>query len=423
MKKPISNIVFSKNFLVLAIFFAGIAGYAYFAFMPLYLDNIGFSDADILVIMLFMGLGIALSSSYFGKLSDRIGKRKIFFVFGISIQILVFFLIPLNNHITYFCILNLIRGLALGMRMPPTNALFADLVELSNSKDESKGDTSGSEISGTQLSFLSATKSTGWAIGVLLSGWIVDVFGIESLILFLVIMTGISLMFSLPVKDIQLKDHIQIKNEEIEEDENLEMGENSSPKIEMDGKKSVKPKVKTLLFVSIFFRHFALIPIMQIISIILTDAMVPDDLIGIIIAINPISQIIAMIVVGRIIDNPKITEKIILAIGYGLSSIVLMAYFGGVVTEMIGFFVVAQICLGVAWGFIFTGANKYIVNRAHKDRAQYLGKFTFTLQFSKILAYIGFGFFLWRIEGIIPQMFLPYLAIIPLIGIILVYWL
>ena len=85
---------FNKFSLVIAVFFAGIAGYAYFAFLPFYLSSpsIGFSPGQITFIMTWMGVGIAISSWFFGRISDKTGRRKLFFITALFLQIIVFLL-------------------------------------------------------------------------------------------------------------------------------------------------------------------------------------------------------------------------------------------------------------------------------------------------------------------------------------------
>lgn len=406
----------NKISLVSAIFFAGIAGYSYFAFLPLFLNSKGFSAGEITFIMTWMGVGIAIFSWIFGRLSDKTGYRKSFVIIGLFFQIIIFSLINLNNNIIYHCFLNFLRGIFLGLRMPAANALFAEIIE---KKIEDKPiDLSNGiiEVSGTQLSLLSTTKSTGWAIGVLFSSSIISIFGIDSLIPFLIIITIISLISALPVQDIKKKaiklegDNLEIEREEILFETKLDKNDKNKP----------EKKVKFLLFLSVFFRQFGLIPFLQIISLLLTDAGIPIGLVGILIALNPILQVVAMIVNGRMIDNPKISEKLMLAIGFILSSLTLLCYAIGSATGSIFFFILGQICLGFGWGCIYTGALKYIVNRAPLDRALYMGIWITNLQVAKIISYQVFAF-LWFIFS--PVAVLPFAVLISLIGFILVYWL
>ncbi|MHA2281835.1 MAG: MFS transporter [Promethearchaeota archaeon] len=395
----------NKFSLIIAVFFAGIAGYAYFAFIPLFLESKGFTDPQIIFVLLWMGVGMAVFSWFFGKISDKTGRRKLFFISALILQIVVFLLLNLNNHIIYFCILNFFRGSLLGMRMPASNALFADIVEKSNEKKEMDVTLGTIELTGTQLSLLSATKSTGWAIGVLGSSFVVTIFGVGSLILFLIITTAISLIFAIPIRDVKKEDSFT-----------KESIENKEPKRK-------RAKVKTLLFITVFFRQFGLIPFLQIISRILKNADIPIGLAGFVIALNPILQVVAMVINGRIIDKPKISEKSMLAFGFILSALTLFCYSGGSATGNIFLFILGQICLGFAWGCIYTGAVKYIVNRAPLDRAFYMGIWITDLQIAKIISYNFFAF-LWIVFfNNIAELSLPFAAIGPLIGLVLVYWL
>ncbi|MHA2184716.1 MAG: MFS transporter, partial [Promethearchaeota archaeon] len=69
-------------------------------------------------------------------MSDRTGRRKMFFILALILQVVIFILIPFNNNFFYLSFLTFFRGLILGMRMPVANALFADIVEKSNKKKE-----------------------------------------------------------------------------------------------------------------------------------------------------------------------------------------------------------------------------------------------------------------------------------------------
>lgn len=407
----------NKFSLTAAVFFAGIAGYAYFAFLPMFLESKGFSVGEITFTMTWMGVGMALFSWLFGRLSDKTGRRKLLFISAIFVQIIIFLMLNLSDLIFYHCILNFVRGSLLGMRMPASNALFADIVEKANKRKEINLNLETVEVSGVQLSLLSAVKSTGWSIGVLGSSFVISSFGINSLVLFLIISTTFSFVFAIPVRDIK-KDNIlpedsKISNTKVEiESQNLITG--------VEETKRKRAKVKTLLFITVFFRQFGLIAFLQILSIIIIDAGFSIGTAGLIIALNPILQIVAMLINGRIVDNPKISEKIMMAIGFILSALTLFCYAGGVNTGNILFFILGQICLGFAWGCIYTGAVKYIINCAPMDRAFYMGVWITDLQIAKIISYQAFAF-LWIIFSYTSV--LPFAAIFPLIGLILVYWL
>ncbi len=416
IKSEQEKFLVSKISLLTAIFFASLAGYAYFAFLPLFLNSKGFSDGQVIFIMTWMGIGMAIFSWVFGRISDKTGRRKIFFIFALLSQVIVLSLLNLSDHIVFYCVLNFFRGLVLGMRMPASNALFADIEEKLNKKDEVKMNLETIEVSGTQLSLLSAIKSTGFAIGVLLSSLLISIFGVDSLVLFLIITTTISLIFALPIRDIKKN-----RKSEVESNDKIPREGIISEVLKSDNNISKKQfKVKLILYISVFFRQFGVIPFIQIISLLLKGAGISAELWGIIIALNPILQVIAMIINGRLVDNPKISEKMMLAVGFVLSALTLLCYGMGSATGLIIYFILGQISLGFAWGCIYTGAVKYIVNHAPMDRAFYMGIWITDLQVAKITSYLIFTF-IWIIYS--PALTLPFAMFIPLIGLVLVYWL
>ena len=136
IKSEDQRLLISKISLITAVFFASIAGYAYFAFIPRLLYSKGFLEGEVIFIMMWMGLGLAVFSWVFGKISDNSGRRKLFFILALFLQVVVLSLLNLSNHIVFHCVLNFFRGLILGMRMPASNALFSDIVETSNKKNE-----------------------------------------------------------------------------------------------------------------------------------------------------------------------------------------------------------------------------------------------------------------------------------------------
>ena len=125
---------------------------------------------------------------------------------------------------------------------------------------------------------------------------------------------------------------------------------------------------------------------------------------------------------GRLVDNPKISEKRMLAVGFFLSTLTLLSYVGGSVTSNITFFILGQVCLGFSWGCIYTGAVKYIVNRAPLDRAFYMGIWITDLQIAKIIAYQVLALILFIFAPITPALVLPFAALIPLIAVLLTSW-
>ncbi|MHA1671922.1 MAG: MFS transporter [Promethearchaeota archaeon] len=415
MRESYKSIFVNKISLSLSIMFAGLAGYSFFAFFPIYLSNRAYADGEITFIMTFMGIGIAGFSSYFGRISDTIKKRKVFLVGGLVGQLCIFvFLMIFNiNDIINFCLLTFLRGVSLAARIPASNALFADIVEKKNNQLIINSEIIETEVSGRQLSLLNIIKSTGWGLGLIFSNIFMTLFGAESLIQFLLISTIISLLFAFCVND-----HIE-EGEEIHE--NI-IKEKNSAESRLNSKKNDDPngKVNNLLYLCIFLRQFGVLPFLQIIALILLDAEIDPSIIGIIIAINPLCQILTMFLLGRLIDKSKVTERLILSTGFSLTSISLMLYMIGQFFSSPLIFILGQINLALAWGCIQTGANKYIINKAPRERAKYLGYFLTSMQVAKIISYLIFAGLLVFFSY---QIMFPFAMLIPLIAAIIVFWL
>jgi MFS family permease len=403
------SMLINKLNLTLSIFFASLAGYSFFAFFPVYLSNLTYPDGSITFIMTFLGIGIAIFSSFFGRISDGTGKRKVFLTVGLVGQVCIFITLIVVNNLVIFCILTFLRGVTLAARMPASNALFADIVE--NRHNHIELNTTESEVSGRQLTLLNTIKSGGWAVGLIFSNIFMNLFGVGSLVVFLIITTILALIFALFVKDtvVDIEEiHDNLAKEELIEENLLDSKENDqSPN-----------GVNSLLFIPIFLRQFGVLPFLQIIALILFDAGIDPSLIGIIVAINPLVQVLAMVLMGRLIDKARITEKLMMAVGFFIAAITLICYMTGLIFSSLPIFIIGQIFIAFSWACIQTGSNKYIVNRVPRERAKYTGYFFTSMQIAKI---IGLLLFSYLISYLSYQMILPFAAILPLIAAIIIF--
>ncbi|MHA1456366.1 MAG: MFS transporter [Promethearchaeota archaeon] len=413
MRVSNKRIFLNKFNLTLSILFAGLAGYSFFAFFPIYLSNRAYSDGEITFIMTFLGIGIAGFSSYIGRISDRTRKRKVFLVGGLVGQLCIFLILMFFsvNDLIFYCLLTFLRGVSLAARIPASNALFADIVEKKNNQVIINSEIIETEVSGRQLSLLNTIKSTGWGLGLIFSNIFMNLFGTESLIQFLVISTIISLLFAFFVND-NIEEGEEI-HEYIIKEENLANNLSNSKEIsESFG------EVNNLLYLCIFLRQFGVLPFLQILALILLDAEIDPSIIGVIVAINPLFQILTMFLLGRLIDRAKVTVRLILATGFFLTSISLILYMIGQFFSSPLIFILGQINLAFAWGCIQTGTNKYIVNKAPRERAKYLGHFLTSMQVAKIISYLIFTVLLIFFSY---QLMFPFAALIPLLAAILVF--
>ncbi len=415
MELSYNTMALNKINLTLSIFFAGLAGYSFFAFFPVYLSAQTYTDGEVTFIMTFLGIGIACFSSIFGRISDGKRKRKIFLIGGLIGQLCVFFTLIIINNLIVYCILTFLRGVTLAARVPASNALFADIVEKKDSHLELNSKPTEPEVSGRQLSLLNTIKSAGWAVGLIISNIYITLIGTETLILFLIITTMISLFFALFVKD--AKEGAKEKDNEIHN--SIMKSENLKGNLLNSNNTDESPDgVNSLLFICIFLRQFGVIPFLQIFALILLDAGIDPSLIGIIVAINPLTQVLSMVLMGRLIDKAWITESLMMAIGFFLSGITLICYMTGFIYSSLLIFILGQVVLAFGWGCIQTGSSKYIINKAPDERAKYLGIFFTSMQLAKIGALLLFSYLIFFVSY---QTILPFAAILPVIAALIIF--
>ncbi|UCG90193.1 MAG: MFS transporter [Candidatus Heimdallarchaeota archaeon] len=143
-------------------FLANLATLSVFTYIPYYGNEIGLSDPEIAFAAFLYGVVAFSSGVLSGRLSDLIGKRKIFVIIGsIAAAITIFGqIIPYKFE---FILFRALSGIGLGMFAPALVALVSD-----------KGEKIGN---------FSAYGSLGWAVGVLVSG-VIGLYWIEGIFVF-----------------------------------------------------------------------------------------------------------------------------------------------------------------------------------------------------------------------------------------------
>lgn len=143
-------------------FLASLATLSVFTYVPYWGRVIGLTDPEIALAATFYGIVAFSSGVLSGRLSDRIGARKIFVIIGLITASITLFGLITSNKID-FILFRAISGIGLGMYAPGLVAIVSD-----------KGDKIGN---------FSAYGSFGWAIGVLLSG-IIGLFWVPGIFIF-----------------------------------------------------------------------------------------------------------------------------------------------------------------------------------------------------------------------------------------------
>jgi DHA1 family multidrug resistance protein-like MFS transporter len=138
--------------------------------LPLYIHDLGGSPLEVgLVFSVFAGISI-FSNTFWGALSDHVGKRKVFIVGGMAAIVPIFLLMAFQKDRLWLILLRGSTALFKGAVVPAAWALVTDL--------------SPPERMGANLGVLSSIETAGFAFGPIIGGLVADLFGFPSLWLF-----------------------------------------------------------------------------------------------------------------------------------------------------------------------------------------------------------------------------------------------
>ncbi len=138
--------------------------------MTLYIHELGGSPFEVsLVFSVFAGISI-LCYSFWGSLSDNIGKRKRFIIFGMAALLPIYLLIATQRNILLLIVLRGSTAIFKGAVVPTLFALVSDI--------------SPPEYIGTNIGILGSIEMAGWAIGPVVGGILADSYGFPLLWVF-----------------------------------------------------------------------------------------------------------------------------------------------------------------------------------------------------------------------------------------------
>jgi DHA1 family multidrug resistance protein-like MFS transporter len=138
--------------------------------LPLNIHDLGGSPLEVgLVFSVFAGISV-FANTFWGALSDHVGKRKGFIVGGMAAIVPIFLLMAVQNDRLCLILLRGSTALFKGAVVPAAWALVADL--------------SPPDRVGANLGVLSAIETAGFAVGPIIGGLVADRFGFPSLWLF-----------------------------------------------------------------------------------------------------------------------------------------------------------------------------------------------------------------------------------------------
>ena len=293
-------------------------------FIPLLGLELGLSYVEIGLIVAAYQLGSVLASSFFGWLSDTVGRRKVFVVASCGCSALVLAAHTLAHNFISLLAVRLLAGVCFGAMLYPLVAY----VSSSSNYERFVG-------------FLNAMGGVGWLIGCVMAGVLGE---------FHWIFTAAALFFAAAFLCSLFMEERRVVAERrrVEAWRVFRRGQ--------------------WLYTAYFLRHFAACNIWAIFPILLAMLGASKFWIGVLYAINSGFQVVSMSLAGYLAE--KGWEKMLVRGGIALSALVFTAYW---LAHSYLQIVPAQVALGFAWGFLYVGPLIFLLRRRPLERATATG--------------------------------------------------
>lgn len=331
--------ILSKRSVILilcSILVSSTASIGMITYMPVFLNSLSTSKPTIQLIMTIFPLALFIFPPILGKISDKIQNRFFFIIIGAIGIVISLILLLLTQNLVLIIIISCIYGFFIATyRVIFT--LFNELVR--NDK--------------RYISIYNALSTAGWFAGSLFGGIFVEYFGIMNIFLFLMIIATINLVIVAFIKEHRtlILDHYETQI-------------NQNPKVYKQ-----KKKVSISIYYGLFFRNFAIKPIMAVLSIIMGFHLSNSIIIGFLIGLNFLIQVLLMLLIGHIIKEKN--EKLILILGYFLSSIAILGWVFS--TNFYGF-LIAQIFVAFSYSMFWSASIIHIAqNTTPMNKGKYMG--------------------------------------------------
>ena len=315
----------------------GLATITYFA---KYLDYLGTKRALIQLIVSITPLTAFIFPLLFGFISDKIQNRSLFLIFGtIGLSFSSLMLLSTQNLIVIIMLLFLF-----GASMASTNlslALYVELVE-----DDQK-----------LISYFNAVTVAGWFLGSQFGGIFIDVYGIDKIFLF-------CLLVSLPniIIVVFIKEHRSLILERYNSEVDLNKNGLNTSILEEEG------LISFSIYPSLFLRNFSIKSILPILVIIMGFYISGVTEIGFLMGVNFLFQFFQMLLMGKVIKNTNIKSFII--IGYLLSAI---SVFGYIISTNFWSFLFFQLLVSFSYSMHWAAILQYIAqNTTPENKARYM---------------------------------------------------
>ena len=232
----------------------------------------------------------------FGFYSDKLQKRRVFIISGAVGISCAFLMLSLTKNLILIVILVFLFGLFMALSNI-SFALYTELVE-----DDKK-----------LISYYNATIVAGWFTGAQSGGIYIDLYGIENIFVFLLLISLPTILFVVFIRENR---SLILERYRVKGDNNINALNIIQPVEENEISKSI--------YYGLFFRNFSIKPIMPILAIIMGVYINSNTEIGFLIGLNFFLQFFQMLAAGKIITNKNI--KSIMISGYFLSSVTILGF-------------------------------------------------------------------------------------------------
>ncbi|MFX0021638.1 MAG: MFS transporter [Candidatus Hermodarchaeota archaeon] len=327
--------------ILISVFVLNSAGIIVYTYVPKYLLNLGVDTALTQLIITIFPLMAFIFPPIYGHLSDKIQNRFIFITFGtIGLNFTFLFLFIFKD-----LILMIVFLFTFGFFMASSNllmTLFAELVE-----DDKK-----------LMSYFNAAIVGGWFLGAQSGGIFIDIYGIENIFLFILIVSLPAIIFVAFIRENRslIIERYNAKTEKSNNDLFV-----NNPKF--------KSSISLSIFYGLFFRNFSIKPIMPNLAVIMGFHIDNYIEIGFLIGINFLLQFFQMLLIGHVISIKNL--KFFIITGYLLSAI---SIFGYIVSNNFWSYLFFQVLVSFSYSTHWVATTIYIAqNTTPKNKGRFMG--------------------------------------------------
>jgi len=330
----------SVIFILGTVFFINLTIMMLYTYLPQYLTFIGTESPIITLAMTFAMSTFFIFPPLLGMYSDKLQNRIYFIFISPSGMLITLILLLFTRNIIILNILIFVFGFFTSF-ITIYFTLFSELVQ--NDKK--------------WISYYNSVCAMGSFIGVIIGGILITNFRIENLFLFTLVTFISSIILNMFIRE----------KRQLILDNNPEISENIDKKVTKDILEEVN--ISKSIYYSLFFRNFAVIPILNILVIII-GFHVPDNTeIAFLVGINPLFQFFAMLFIGEKLKQKNV--KSVMILGYSFSVVAIIGY---ILSVDFWSFLIFQVFVSLSYSLFWIATTVYIAqNSTPNNKGRYMG--------------------------------------------------